>query len=402
MTEAIRSALDSGKVTCGIFVDFQKAFDTVNHEILLKKLDHYGFRGIINNWFRSYLTNRKQKVVINGFESNSKTLPHGVPQGSVLGPILFLIYINDLHHCIKYCTTYHFADDTNLLNISNDYQTLRKKVNYDLFNLHKWLTANKISLNEGKTELIFFRKSGPVPLIKIKLHGKSLIPSNSVKYLGIYLDEFLSGEAHCQQLVKKLNRGNGMLAKARHYVPQSDLKNIYHAIFASHLMYGAQVWTPKLLSVSEKMFRLQKGAMRIMTFSEFKSHSEPLFKQLRIPKFQDSILLNNCTFVYDFLQGNLPDSFQNTFTRTDDLHATNTRQASSGMLTTPHFNTTTFGLKSIYSKCIKSWNTISFEINQINREKNINNPNITDIDLTKMSRNKMKETTLNHILSKYE
>ena len=88
--------------------------------------------------------------------------------------------------------------------------------------------------------------------------------------------------------------------------------------------------------------------------------------------------------------------------RTDDQHATNTRQASSGMLTTPHFNTTTFGLKSIYSKCIKSWNTISFEINKINREKNINNPNITDIDLTKMSRNKMKETSLNHILSKYE
>ena len=120
----------------------------------------------------------------------------------------------------------------------------------------------------------------------------------------------------------------------------------------------------QLLSVSEKMLRLLKGAMRIMTFSEFKS--------------QDSILLNNCTFVYDFLQGNLPDSFQNTFTRTDDLHATNTRQASSGMLTTPHFNTTTFGLKSICSKCIKSWNTISFEINKIDREKNINNPNITD------------------------
>ena len=128
MTEAIRSALDSGSVTCGIFVDFQKAFDTVNHEILLKKLEHYDFGGVIHNWFHSYLTRRKQKVVINGFESESKDLLHGVPQGSVLGPILFLIYINDLHRCIKYSTTYHFADDTNLLHISKNYKLLQKKV----------------------------------------------------------------------------------------------------------------------------------------------------------------------------------------------------------------------------------------------------------------------------------
>ena len=118
MTEAIRSSLDSGSVTCGIFVDFH----TVNHDILLKKLEHYGVRGVINNWFRSYLTNRKQKVVINGFESETKRLLHGVPQGSVLGPILFLIYINDLHRCIKHSTTYHFADDTNFLHISKDYK----------------------------------------------------------------------------------------------------------------------------------------------------------------------------------------------------------------------------------------------------------------------------------------
>ena len=161
--------------------------------ILLKKLDHYGFRGIINNWFRSYLTDRKQKVVINGFESESKALAHGVPQGSVLGPILFLIYINDLHRSIKYSTTYHFADDTNLLHISKDYKSLQRKVNYDLFSLHKWLTANKISLNDGKTESIHFRKSSIAPTLNIKLHGKNLTPLKYVKYLGIYLDDLLSG-----------------------------------------------------------------------------------------------------------------------------------------------------------------------------------------------------------------
>ena len=402
MTEAIRSALDSGYVSCGIFVDFQKAFDTVNHEILLKKLDHYGFRGAVNDWFRSYLTDRKQKVVINGFESSSKFLHHGVPQGSVLGPILFLIYINDLNQCIKYCTTYHFADDTNLLNISKDYKTLKKQVNYDLFNLHKWLTANKISLNEGKTELIYFRKSGTAPVLNIKLHGKTLAPSKSVKYLGVYVDEFLNGEIHCREVVKKLNRGNGMLAKARHFVPHSDLKNIYHAIFASHLMYGAQVWTPKLLSVTDKISRLQKSAMRIMTFSDYKAHSEPLFKQVEILKFMDSLSIQNCVFVYDYLHGNLPNSFTETFKRIEDSHGTQTRQACTGMLTTPFYKSTEFGLKCIYKKCINSWNDLTSQINETQKRKYANKLKSPDIDLSKFSRNKLKETITEHMLSKYE
>ena len=402
MTETIRSALDSGSVTCGIFVDFQKAFDTVNHEILLKKLDHYGFRGVINNWFRSYLTDRKQKVVINGFESESKNLPHGVPQGSVLGPILFLIYINDLHRSIKHSTTYHFADDTNLLHISKDYKTLQRKVNYDLFSLHKWLTANKISLNEAKTELIYFRKNGLAPTLNIKLHGKTLVPSKTVKYLGIFLDEFLSGEAQCSELIKKLNRANGMLAKARHYVPDLELKNIYHAIFSSHILYGSQVWTPKLISISDRISRLQKAAMRIMTFSEFRAHSEPLFKKLEILKFCDSIAVNNCLFVYDYFNKTLPISFTNTFIRTDDLHEYSTRQASTGKIYIPRYKTTTFGLKCIYKRCIDSWNKLTTEINTINRNTNSSKSEIKDIDLLKFSRNVLKDRIMKHILSTYE
>ena len=402
MTEAIRSALDSGSVTCGIFVDFQKAFDTVNHEILLKKLEHYGFRGVINNWFRSYLTDRKQKVVINGFESESKNLLHGVPQGSVLGPILFLIYINDLHRCIKHSTTYHFADDTNLLNISNNYKTLQRKVNYDLFSLHKWLTANKISLNEAKTELIYFRKGGAAPILNIKLHGKTLIPTKVVKYLGIYLDEFLSGEAQCSELIKKLNRANGMLAKARHYVPDLELKNIYHAIFSSHILYGSQVWTSKLISVTDKISRLQKSAMRIMTFSEFRAHSEPLFKKLDIMKFQDSIVVNNCLFVYDYLNNNLAGSFISTFLRTNDMHEHKTRQATTGKLYIPSYKTTTFGLKCIYNRCINSWNKLTTELNLLNRTTNVNNIEINDFDLLNYSRTVLKDKLTKHILSTYE
>ena len=118
LTEKVRVALDTGNFACGIFVDFQKAFDTVDHEILLKKLEHYGVRHTANKWFRSYLTNRTQYVSINGFDSTLQLMKYGVPQGSVLGPLLFLIYINDLHFAIKYSVTHHFADDTNFLYIS--------------------------------------------------------------------------------------------------------------------------------------------------------------------------------------------------------------------------------------------------------------------------------------------
>ena len=129
ITESIRKALDNNKYACGIFIDLQKAFDTVNHLILLSKLNQYGIRGIGNNWFKSYLNNRTQYVSTQGFDSDTKKVKHGVPQGSVLGPLLFLIYINDLHKAIKNSSVYHFADDTNLLNLNSSPKKIQKEIN---------------------------------------------------------------------------------------------------------------------------------------------------------------------------------------------------------------------------------------------------------------------------------
>ena len=192
-----------------------------------------------------------------------------------------------------------------------------------------------------------------------------------------------------------------MLAKARHYVPEPELKNIYHAIFSSHILYGSQIWTTKLISVTDKIARLQKSAMRIMTFSEFRAHSEPLFKRLEILKFSDSISVNNCSFVYDYFHNNLPLSFTDTFFRTDDLYNYSTRQATTGQLYTPRFKTTTFGLKCIYKRCIDSWNQFSVSINAANRINNVNNPEVNDIDLLKFSRKVLKDKLTKHILSSY-
>ena len=145
VTENIRKALGNGKLACGIFIDLQKAFDTVNHNILINKLNHYGIRGVANNWYKSYLTNRTQYVSIQGHDSETEQIKHGVPQGSVLGPLLFLLYINDLHAAIKYGIVYHFADDTNLLNINSSPKQLQKHLNIDLKQLY---------------EVIFFHKPG--------------------------------------------------------------------------------------------------------------------------------------------------------------------------------------------------------------------------------------------------
>ena len=150
ITENIRKALDDGNIGCRVFVSLQKAFDSVDCQMLLAKLNHYGIHGVSNHWFKSYLSNCNQYVSMNGYESGLATLNCGIPRGFVLGPLLFLRYINDLNQAIKFLKVHHFADDTNLLCLSNSIKKLNKLVNADLKHLVNWLNANKISLNEKK------------------------------------------------------------------------------------------------------------------------------------------------------------------------------------------------------------------------------------------------------------
>ena len=155
-SEKIKSTLDSNSLGCGIFVDLEKAFDTVNHSILLKKMEHYGVRGVVHQWFASYLSNREQFVSVNGHNSSLKRVSCGVPQGSVLGPLLFLIYINDLPNATKSLSFFLFADDTNIYFGSDDIEKLTKKINKELVKVKKWLDCNKLSLNVNKTNFVMF------------------------------------------------------------------------------------------------------------------------------------------------------------------------------------------------------------------------------------------------------
>ena len=289
MLEIIQKALDDRQIACGIFIDLEKAFGTVSHDILLEKLDHYGIRGISNDWFRSYLSDRSQFVSINGFNSDYKTIKYCVPQGSVLGPLLFLIFINDLNIAIKHSETFHFADDTCLLNLKDSVKQINKVVNKDLKFLVQWLNANKTSLNVAKTEVVILRR-------KKKQLDK---PSNYVRYLGVYLDGYLNWSPHINHLSQKLVKANAMLSKLRHLVNVATIKSIYYAIFHSHLSYVCTAWGQNLNS-KHHINLLQKNVMQIISFGSFNAHTLPIFVKLSIIKFPDLISFCNCLSINIF------------------------------------------------------------------------------------------------------
>ena len=389
ITEKIRNALDNHEVACGVFVDLQKAFDTVNHNILVDKLEYYGIRGVANNWFKTYLTGRSQYVSIDGFKSETKETKHGVPQGSVLGPLLFLIYINDLYKAIHFSKTYHFADDTHLLNISKSCKQIQKHMNIDLKCLFKWLTANKISLNCSKTELVIFHsnKSNKTFDFKIKINGSKVIPADNIKYLGVHLDDVLSGWKHCKVLTEKLNRANGMLCKVRHYVPKDELVSIYHAIFSSHLTYNCQVWGISNNSYVKKIEKLQNKAMKIINFKEFTAPSNPLYADCELLKLNDVIMLKNCLFVHDFLNNCLPNCFKDYYQKLNMVYDHyETRGSSRGALFVPATSTSKYGINSITYQSIKSWNHIS---------------SLIKTRLSALSRTNLKNTLTHYFLDKY-
>ena len=335
IVEKIRESLDNKTFSCGVFVDLEKAFDTVNHAILLKKLEHYGIRGPAQSWFSSYLESRKQKVVFDGTSSPLLNISCGVPQGSILGPLLFLIYINDMHTAVKFSTVYHFADDTNLLYHHKNPKVLRKHMNSDLKLLYNWLCANRLSLNVSKTEFIIFRppKLTLSSRITLTLNRTTIFESTKIKYLGVILDNKLTWKHHIFELCKKLNRAVGMLYKIRRLnCNTSLLLSLYFSIFQSHLTYGICLWGNADPTILNKICLSQKRAIRVVAGLGYGESTENAFYDLKLLKVEDLFQFHLASVMWDLDRGVLPTCFDNIFRHVSDIHNYHTRSSAANKL----------------------------------------------------------------------
>jgi hypothetical protein len=324
--------LNDKKYCLGLFLDLKKAFDVYSHTILLKKLPKYAILGTTLDWFASYLKDRQQKVEVNSSLSTKKTFNISVIQGSILGPILFLIYINDLYTASNLLKLM-FADDTSGLASNNNMNDPILTVNTELKKIARWFKANKIAVNVNKTKFIIFHTKGKridpgVSLIYDnnepnqnnpdlihtieRFHTNHPIKENrAYKLLGVYFDETVTFDYHIQNLITKLNRSLFCINKSKIFLTKSALRSLYFALIHSHLSYCPIITSCATSQNIKKLVNIQKKAIHIITSNKYHAHTAVLFTNLNILPLKKIFLNSKLLFmhlvVYDFC----PTSFSN-------------------------------------------------------------------------------------------
>ena len=352
---AIDQAKNEKKSSYCIFLDFAKAFDTVNHEILLSKLDHYGISGKSRDLFHSYLSNRTQQTDIGGTLSDVGIIKHGVPQGSVLGPLLFLLYINDIAESSKILKFYVFADDTTVFYSDKTNPNTANLLNEELSKVSDWLAANKLSLNVKKSNFLHFHQGKErKTTLNLTLNGTVVEEKTVAKYLGVFIDNKLNWKAHIQHVLTKLSRGNGMISKIRYYVNDQCLLNLYYSFVHSHINYNILNWTSTFPSFLEPINRKVKASIRLISFKNKYEHTKELFLKHDVLPFHETINYKRGNFLWKISKGYVKSPLSEIFV--PNIHYPL-------RFYLPNPNSTNEKNKIVYS-CIKYWNTLPSHIRQ--------------------------------------
>ena len=337
LIDKVNNAVERNKTTLGVYLDLSKAFDTIDHTILLYKLEHYGFRGVVKDWFTDYLNNRKQFVSYNGTKSEHKTILCGVPQGSILGPLLFIIYINDITNTSTILDFLLFADDTTILYSSDHIVDELSVVNKELSEVNNWFKANKLSINASKTNYMIMGTPKMTSIghdsqdeqinYDIVLDDTKLQRVTETKFLGVVIDENLSWKNHIQGISKTISRNIGVLNKIKYFIPKRILYTLYCSLVLPYLNYGILVWGCANKTYLDKLHKLQKWAVRIISNSHYRSHSRPLFHNYKILEIYDLYNVELAVFMYKYHYELLPKVFNNYFTKRSDIHDYHTRHS---------------------------------------------------------------------------
>ena len=341
----IYSNLDKDDYIFTAFLDFRKAFDCVNHDILISKLDHYGVRGVCLKWFRSYLSGRSQYVFVNGVSSSVANVNCGVPQGSILGPLLYLCFVNDIVNSCGDLRYTLYADDTTL---SRSFQrsklrSVTDSINTDLSSVKLWINSNRLCLNSDKTKYMIFSCTGRVELDGVLIGDDAIAGTDSYKFLGLNIDNNIRFKNHISTISSRISKSIGVLNKLKEFLPHSVLLSLYFTLIHPYFLYAIEAYFSTASCHTNSLGVLQRRAIRTIFNLDAHAVIEPSLLQSSILRLDDLFLYRTCLLVHRaVLNLNVPD-FLSVITRQADLHDYSTRNRSNIVL--PYFTKT----KSQYS-----------------------------------------------------